>query len=294
MTTQQLKTFIYVAENLNFARAAELLNITQSAVSRQIHALEEELGASLFHRTTRTVTLTPAGLSFLEDAKHIMARIKLAASKIQHHTDSQVQVLSVGCENEAYLDLLSEILNVCRKQIPAFHPFLRLISHRSLLNLFYQGEIELIFGFRDDVPLRNDIVYQELTRVPLCCVLPASHPLTAKASLSKQDLLSEPLILSSSYTVPAKAAEFQHQIALQLPPESVHICENIQMLLTLVRAGYGYSILPESRFNSTGLQYIPLKKMDALSYGIFYKNGNSNPLLRKVAVAVLSYSKLPA
>lgn len=72
-------------------------------------------------------------------------------------------MLSIGCENEAYLDLLSEILSVCRKRIPAFHPFLRLISHRSLLNLFYQGEIELMFGFRDDVPLRSDIVYQELS-----------------------------------------------------------------------------------------------------------------------------------
>lgn len=294
MTTQQLTTFIYVAENLNFARAAELLNITQSAVSRQIHALEEELGASLFHRTTRTVTLTPAGLSFLEDAKHITARLRLAASKIKHHTDSQVQVLSIGCENEAYLDLLSEILSVCRKRIPAFHPFLRLISHRSLLNLFYQGEIELMFGFRDDVPLRSDIVYQELTRVPLCCVLPVSHPFTSKSCLSKQDLLSETLIVSSSYTVPAKAAEFQHQTALQLPPESVHMCENMQMLLTLVRAGYGYSILPQSRFNCAGLQYIPLKKTDALSYGIFYKSGNSNPLLRKVAAAALSYCELPA
>ena len=55
MNTQQLKTFVQVAENLNFARAAESLNITQSAVSRQIHALEEELDTKLLHRTTRTV-----------------------------------------------------------------------------------------------------------------------------------------------------------------------------------------------------------------------------------------------
>ena len=63
MNTQQLKTFVQVAENLNFARAAESLNITQSAVSRQIHALEEELDTKLLHRTTRTVRLTPAGIS---------------------------------------------------------------------------------------------------------------------------------------------------------------------------------------------------------------------------------------
>ena len=72
MNTDQLKSFIQVSENLNFARAAEILNITQSAVSRQIHSLEEELGTKLLHRTTRTVTLTPAGISFLEDAKNVI------------------------------------------------------------------------------------------------------------------------------------------------------------------------------------------------------------------------------
>ena len=72
MNTDQLKSFIQVAENLNFARAAEILNITQSAVSRQIHSLEDELGTRLLHRTTWTVTLTPAGISFLEDAKNVV------------------------------------------------------------------------------------------------------------------------------------------------------------------------------------------------------------------------------
>ena len=62
MNTDQLNSFIQVAENLNFARAAEILKITQSAVSRQIHALEDELETKLLHRTTRTVTLTPAGI----------------------------------------------------------------------------------------------------------------------------------------------------------------------------------------------------------------------------------------
>lgn len=145
MNTQQLETFIYVAENLNFARAAEALNITQSAVSRQIHALEEELGTKLLHRTTRTVTLTPSGLSFLENAKYIMARLELAESKIKHNADLQLQPLSIGCENETHFDLLCRILDACREQIPSFHPFLRIISHRSLStfrrNLFLSTKI---------------------------------------------------------------------------------------------------------------------------------------------------------
>ena len=72
MNTQQLESFIQVAENLNFARAAEALNITQSAISRQIHSLEDELGTKLLHRSTRMVTLTHEGISFLETAKKVI------------------------------------------------------------------------------------------------------------------------------------------------------------------------------------------------------------------------------
>lgn len=85
MNTQQLESFLAVAENLNFARAAESLNITQSAVSRQIHALENELDAKLFRRTSRSVSLTPAGISFYEDAKNFMHDLNTATSKIKHH-----------------------------------------------------------------------------------------------------------------------------------------------------------------------------------------------------------------
>ena len=91
MSTDQLKSFIQVAENLNFARAAEILKITQSAVSRQIHSLEDELGVKLLYRTTRTVTLTPAGISFLEDAKNIMGRLKIAEQKLKRHQSTDMQ-----------------------------------------------------------------------------------------------------------------------------------------------------------------------------------------------------------
>ncbi len=125
MNTDQLKSFIQVAENLNFARAAEILKITQSAVSRQIHSLEDELGTKLLHRTTRTVSLTPAGISFLEDAKNVMGRLKIAEQKLQRHQSTNLQVLTIGCQSEANLDLLCKILKSCREQLPELYPFLK-------------------------------------------------------------------------------------------------------------------------------------------------------------------------
>ncbi len=70
MNTFQLTCFLTVAETLSFVKAAKQLNVTQPAVTHQIHSLEEELNTQLFRRTTRTVELTPEGLVFLNDAKN--------------------------------------------------------------------------------------------------------------------------------------------------------------------------------------------------------------------------------
>lgn len=292
MNTDQLKSFIQVAENLNFARAAEILKITQSAVSRQIHSLEDELGTKLLHRTTRTVTLTPAGISFLEDAKNVIGRLKVAQQKIQQHQRTSIQILTIGCQNEASLDLICRILKSCREQMPQLYPFLKVIPHRSILNLFYQDELDLLFGFRDDIPIKNDTIYKELFRIPLCCIVPAAHPYASRSELTKEELYPENIVVCNSYAIPSKAAEMQNQISQHIPPESTYICENLQVLLTLVRAGYGCSVLAQMNFISSDIRAIPLKNSDPLSYGVFFKKSSQSPLLKEF-ISIVANTPLP-
>lgn len=290
MNTDQLKSFIQVAENLNFARAAEILKITQSAVSRQIHSLEDELGTKLLHRTTRTVILTPAGISFLEDAKNVMGRLKVAEQKIQRHQSTNIQVLTIGCQNEANLDLLCKVLKSCKQQIPELYPFLKVIPHRSILNLFYQDELDLLFGFQEDIPIKNDTIYKELFQIPLCCIVPASHPWAERPELAKEELYLENIVVCNSYAIPARVAEMQNQISQHILPESTYMCENLQVLLTLVRAGYGCSVLPLMNFVNTDIRGIPLKDSEPLSYGIFFKKSSQSPLLKKFIFIVTNTS----
>lgn len=280
MNTDQLESFIQVADNLNFARAAEILNITQSAVSRQVHALEDELGTQLLRRTTRTVTLTPAGISFLEDAKSVIGRLKAASQKIKKHQASNIQILTIGCTYEAILDLLCEVLRSAHTQIPELYPFLKVIPHRSILGLFYQGDLDLLFGFQDDIPLKKDTVYIELFQIPLCCVVPDTHPYAEKTELAKEELYLEKIVVCNSYAVPFRAAEMQNRISQHIPPESTYICENLQALLTLVRAGYGCTILPKMNFINSDICAIPISDIQPLSYGIFYKKSMLRPLMK--------------
>ncbi len=276
MNTQQLESFIQVAENLNFARAAEILNITQSAVSRQINALETELGTKLLHRSTRTVTLTPAGISFLNDAKEIYTKLQFATAKIRNHEQSNIQILSIGCSNEADMVLLSKVLSKCRQSNPELHPFLRIIPHRSIL-LFIHGEIEFLFAFKDDIPMRDGFSYIELARMKICCAVPAFSKIAEQKSISINDIVSQKNIICNSYEIPTKVADIQHHIEHFLTYDMIYYCENLQVMITLIKAGYGLGILPENVSFSSDIAYIPLQETAPISYGVFYKKKSNSP-----------------
>ncbi len=93
MTATETKA---VAENLNFARAADQLHVTQPAVTQQIHALEKELNVRLFLRTTRTVKMTEAGEAFYNDAAQMVAISQRAKSRFENAGDEKMQFLPWG------------------------------------------------------------------------------------------------------------------------------------------------------------------------------------------------------
>lgn len=266
---------------MNFARASEYLNVTQSAVSRQIHALEGELNTKLFYRTTRTVALTPDGVIFLEHAKHILGQLKIAMAKIQHHSNSHTRVLTIGCDSELDVGFLLDLLTECRRQITAFHPFLKIISHRALLDQFYQGELEVLFGFRESLPIKSDVVFIELGKIPLCGVFPRAHAYAKRETVGVEELVAEPFIICNSHALPAKVMELQNQVAQRIAPEHIYLGETVQSILALVRTGYGCSILPKAALRDEAIVPVPLEHTPPLAYGMLYSKGYSNPLLKE-------------
>lgn len=288
MNTQQLESFLAVAENLNFARAAEALNITQSAVSRQIHALEEELGAKLFHRTSRSVALTPSGIFFYEEAKKFMGGLQVAMDKMKSRSESNVQVLRIGFGTPVDCELSAGLLQKYRKQFPEVHPFLRIIPHRSIVNLLFQNDIDIMFGFQDDVPSRKGIAYKELSKAPICCFFSSEHPYAKKREIRAEELYSEKIILCTAYSISSQAAFMQQQMKNHFSLDSVYFCDNLNALLTLVKAGYGFGILPEINLDDPKITSVPFASREYASYGIFYEETLQNPLTEKF-LSILSH-----
>ncbi|MBP3488049.1 MAG: LysR family transcriptional regulator [Roseburia sp.] len=277
MNTQQLESFLAVAENLNFARAAESLNITQSAVSRQIHALENELDATLFRRTSRSVTLTPAGASFYADAQNFMRDLNAATERIKRHSASNAQPLAIGFASDMNCVLFADLLKVCHERFPELYPILRIIPHRAIFSLFFQGDIDVMFDFKDNAPARTGISYIEFVRTPVCCVVPSGHRFSGKKEIREHELYDERLILCNSYSLPPQATDLQNRLKRHFLPETICYCDNPNVLLTLVKAGYGFGILPRLNIQDPEMCAIPFAEEPSVSFGLFYNEERTDP-----------------
>ncbi|WP_033344964.1 LysR family transcriptional regulator [Catenuloplanes japonicus] len=194
MDDRKLECFVAVAEELNFTRAAQRLYATQSTVSAALRSLEEELGASLFTRTTRSVTLTEAGAAFLPEARAAIEALDRARAAVAPETAGLRGSLTIGT--------LHSITTV---DVPALagefhrrHPGVRLrveISARGAA-----GHIERVkAGFLDlalvsDAENEPGVQVTPLRVVPLALFVPSSHRLAARSVVSIADLAGERFI----------------------------------------------------------------------------------------------------
>ena len=180
MNTFQLECFLAVAENLSFARAAQQLHITQPAVTQQIKALEKELNAKLFARSTRSVKLTREGAVFLYDSRHILSIARRMTDRFAAAESSTMKFLSVGCYNYICLFLMIPVMESLKAQFPMLHPRLPVLPFNHIYRLLDDEELDAVVAFREDSSVRVRAAYQELTQTPLVCLCPPDSPLAQR------------------------------------------------------------------------------------------------------------------
>ncbi len=185
---------IAVAELGNFTRAAERCYVVQSALSHQVAKLEQELGARLFHRTSRSVALTPAGAAFLPAARECLAAAERA----------QAEVLAAIGEIRGRL-VVGMIPGVAAVDVPAglraFHqeyPQVRigLVTGGSdgLADQVREGTLDVAFiGLADDIELEN-LNSRQLARDPLAAMLAADHPLAKRNQIRLEAIADEEFV----------------------------------------------------------------------------------------------------
>jgi DNA-binding transcriptional LysR family regulator len=235
---RKLRYFVAVAERLHFGRAAAALYITQPALSRQIRQFEEELGVELLERSSRQVTLTPAGRRLAEDGARLLAASEAAVARAKSVTDSELS-LTVGFM--LGMDLAPVIARFCRSHPEVQIQFQRLRwwNHAAALR---DGRADAGF-VRLPLPLEG-LEIRPLHTEPICVTLPASHPLAAMPTVNIADLADEP-VLRYAQAEP----EWNAFWTFDPRPDGSHprpgpYVHDMEEIVAYARAGRGVAYLP--------------------------------------------------
>lgn len=171
MTTMQLECFLAVAETLNFAKAAGQLNVTQPAVTQQIHSLEEELNVQLFRRTTRMVQMTPEAYAFLDDARHILHLIHFTKRRFREQGSEGRLPFNIGSHAHNDLDLLTDVLRSMAEIYPEMLPVFQVVPFQHLYKLLAEEMVDVVVAFQTKDEKESYGKYKELIKVPLAGVV---------------------------------------------------------------------------------------------------------------------------
>lgn len=295
MNTNQIECFLAVAESLNFARAAEGLHVTQPAVTHQINTLENELDAKLFQRTTRSVELTEAGFSFLGDARDILSMTHAAKARLSSRDGEKPLPLHIGCAGPLVYGLIPAPLKLLTERHPRVHPNIRLLPYQVLQSRLQEESLHVMFGFLEETMKKKAGSFVPLTRAPSVCVATPSHPLAAKKALSQKDLKAGSMIICDPHHSTPALSSLTASIIGARPLKELYFCDNQTCALTLIKAGLGFSILPDIiPVRDPELCYIPVEGLPSLSFGLYYKKLGTHPALKDfVEIMKEEFKKIP-
>lgn len=271
MNSMQLACFLTVAETLNFAKAAQQLNVTQPAVTQQIHSLEEELNVKLFLRTTRKVELTRAGGMFIHDARSILNIMERAKKRMEGSFEDQRKPFLIGCHTYNDVYLFSHVLEQMRLKFPQIYPVFQVVPFRHIYQHLVEGSLDVIIAFQE-YGLREYIFYKELTKLSIIAVSRRTPDAENKEEISMSDLEQERLIILDPRKCPGELAKIQHQIIGNHSASDIYLCDSIESSITLARAGYGTAIVPNHfSVKDPALSFLTIADTEQLSYGIYYQ-----------------------
>jgi DNA-binding transcriptional LysR family regulator len=261
MELKILRSFVAVATNKSFSAAARELNTVQPAISRQIAALENELGVRLLLRNTREVKLTNAGSSLLHDAQAILADEAAAREQVRRAAQGKTGRLRIGYLGPACFTFIPLLVQAYTARYPEVEIQLRDMTVRQQLDAFDAEQMDI--GFSRALPrsYQKDFTVEEIYLDTLIAVLPETHPLAAAKSLRLSQLEAESFILYSRHEA---AGLFDQVISVfqqsQIAPTISSQPEKMQVLLTEVAAGLGVSVVPACIRNmyTVGCSFIPI------------------------------------
>ncbi|WP_088562706.1 LysR substrate-binding domain-containing protein [Arboricoccus pini] len=283
---RQMRYFVALAETLHFGRAAQRLHISQPPLSRQISALEKELGVSLLERHSRHATLTHAGRRFLDDARIVLASFDQACKNARLAQRGELGELSIGFMMHAAHTVLPSLARRYMARHPQVHLQLREVIPGTLADATLTGRFDAAIMF-DPGPMRG-LEAHTIHREHLCLALHADHPLASHALIRAADLKGEDLIATPAEVAPklweaisgyCRSGGFEPSVKLEVQLQ--------QTIVSLVAEDLGVALVPQS-MHKLGIANVLFRELDdapMIEHVLVWQPGNLNPALRPFLAA---------
>lgn len=240
---RQIQYFIEVAKREHVTDAANDMHVAQSAVSRQIYNLEQELGVELFIREGRNVKLTPIGKIFLEHMKEAMQVIENAKREVEEYLDPKCGTIRIGFPSSLANYTLPTVISAFREEFPLVKFKLVQGTYHYLTDAVVNGEIDIaVLGPvpKETKKLKSEVLFQE----KLVALLPSNHHLSENRSITLSQLREDQFVLFPAGFVlrdivinACKQNGFQPTISFE--------GQDIDAIKGLVSAGLGVTLIPE-------------------------------------------------
>ncbi|ACM04188.1 LysR substrate-binding domain-containing protein [Cereibacter sphaeroides] len=283
LQTRHFRYFLAVAEELNFHRAAERLNLSQPALWRQIRDLEAEMGTPLLEREPRGISLTRAGAAFLEDCRDILERVENARLRARRIVQGELGTLHIGFNEIAgRRPEMPRFLQAFRRAFPEVSLQLHFLMSQLQVDALRGGSLDAGFLLRPRGE-RSDFQTLRIGEDDYALALPRDHPLTRREGIRLTDLSDQALILPN----PRNNAVIYDRLMTRLRDAGVsariaQFADNENTIMNLVDAGMGLAFLnlsfrpPEA----SGVVLRPLADLTMpVDLELVWRGANANPAL---------------
>jgi DNA-binding transcriptional LysR family regulator len=262
MDFQQVKNFLVLCDTLNYRKAAEQINIVQPALSRQIQLLENEIGATLFNRNNRTVTLTEAGLFFQKEADRILQDLGKTITRTAQMHNGEAGEVRVTHSSSAMNAVVPSFLVKVKDKWPHLKTIAQETSNFQQIEMLMTRQSDI--GVAPNIILPPEVGHKILYKENFVLILPAGHPLSKNKFTDLSALENETFILPQlSAGIGYVEAILQICQASGFKPKVAHESSHAMGVLRLVEAGLGVSIEPVSsvRGANMNIKLVELKNL---------------------------------
>lgn len=246
MELRHLRYFVTAAEELNISRASSRLRISQPAVSRQIHDLEDELGVELFVRESGGLRLTPAGEAFLPQARDILRRSREAVDRLQAFRNPAPVKIVVG-----YIaPMLSVVVTPALRAFGETHPDVVVdlieLSPGDQIPALRDAKIDIALVGQPCPEVAKEFHVTELNRTPLAAVVSDHHQYALRKKVKLTELEAEKFIGFCEQTFPGRNEAIRQACeGAGFAPCIEQQAHNLAAAIALVSSGKGVTLMPD-------------------------------------------------